>query len=69
MKSDIPDHFPFIFTIQTRKNQSKYQNLVYNKREFKEANNAAFKQQPYLFYWQRLSSQKDVNKMYETFLF
>ena len=36
--------FRHIFTIQTGKNQSKCQNLVYNNREFNEANKAAFKQ-------------------------
>ena len=45
IKSDISDHFPTIFTFQTGKNQSKCQNLVYNKREFNKANKAAFKQQ------------------------
>ena len=30
IKIDISDHFPIIFTIQTEKNQSKCQNLVYN---------------------------------------
>ena len=32
IKSDISDHFPIIFTIQTRTNQSKCQNLVYIKK-------------------------------------
>ena len=45
IESDISDHFPIIFTIQTEKNRSKCQNLVYNKREFNETNKAAFKQQ------------------------
>ena len=64
IKTDISDHFRIIFTIQTGKNQSKCQTLVYNKREFNEANKAAFKQQ----HWRHVSFQKDVNKMYETFL-
>ena len=45
IKSDISDNFPIFLTIQTGKNQSKCQNLVYNKREFNEANKAAFAQQ------------------------
>ena len=68
IKSDISDHFPIIFTIRTGKYQSKCQNLVYNKKEFNEANKAAFKQQLSLLHWRQVSSQKDVNKMYETFL-
>ena len=68
IKSDISDHFPIFFTIQTRKNQSKCQNLVYNKRESNEANKAAFKQQVSLLHWRHVSSQKDVSKMYKTFL-
>ena len=68
IKNYISDHFPIIFTIQTRKNQRKCQNRVYNKREFNEANKAAFKQQLSLFHWWHVSSQKDVNKMYGTFL-
>ena len=59
---------PNFFTIQTGKNQSKCQNLLYNKREFNEANKAAFKQQFSLLHWRHTSSQKNVNKMYETFL-
>ena len=68
IKSDISDHFPIIFTIQTGKTQSKYQTLVYNKSDFDEANEAAFKQQLSLLHWRHVSSQKDVNNMYETFL-
>ena len=68
MKSDISDHFPKIFCIQTGKNQSKCQTLVYNKREFNEANKATLKRQLSLLHWWHVSSQKDVNKMYETFL-
>ena len=68
IKSVISDHFPIIFRIQTGKNQSKCQNLVYNKREFKETNKAAFKQQLSLLHWRHVSSKIDVNKMYETFL-
>ena len=64
IKSDISDHFPIIFNAQTGKNQSKWQNLVYNKREFSKTNKAAFKQQPSLLHWRLVSSQKDVNKMY-----
>ena len=44
IKSDILDHSLIIFTIQTRENQSKCQTLVYNKRDFIEANKAVFKQ-------------------------
>ena len=44
IKSDISDHFPIIFTIQTGKNNSKSQNFNYNKREFNEENKTAFKQ-------------------------
>ena len=36
IQSDISDHFPIIITIQTEKNQSKCQTLVYNKRDFNE---------------------------------
>ena len=68
IKSDISDHFPIMFTIQTAKNQSKCQDLVYNKREFNEANKAAFKQQLSFLHWRHVNSQKDVNKMYEIFL-
>ena len=67
-KSNISGHFPIIFTIQTGKNQSKCQNPVYNKKEFNKANKAAFKQQLSLLHWWHVSSQKDVNKMYKTFL-
>ena len=42
IKSDISDHSQIIFTIQNRKNQSKCQTLVYNKRNFNETNKAAF---------------------------
>ena len=45
IKSEISDHFPITFTIQTEKNQCKCQTLVYNKRDFNEANKVAFKQQ------------------------
>ena len=65
IKSDISDHFPIIFTIQTGKNQNK---CLYNKREFNEANKAALKQEVSLLHWRHVSSQKDVNKMYKTFL-
>ena len=68
IKSDISDHFPIIFTIQTGRNQSKYRTLVYYKRDFNEANKAAFKQQVSLLNWRHISTQKDVNKMYGTFL-
>ena len=68
IKSDILHHFPIIFIIETGKNQSKCQTLVYNKRDFNEANKAAFKQQLSLLHWRHVSSQKDVNKMNETFL-
>ena len=68
IKSDISDHFPIIFTIQTGKTESKCKSLVYNKREFSEANKVAFKQQLSLLYWRYVSYQKDLNKMYETFL-
>ena len=51
IKNDISDHFPIISTIQTRKNQIKCQNLVYNKREFNGANKAAFKQQLSVLHW------------------
>ena len=45
IKSDISEHFLIIFTIQAgKKNQKKCQNLVYNKREFNEANKTPFKQ-------------------------
>ena len=44
IKTGISVPFPIIFIIQTGNSQSKCQNLVYNKREFKEANKAAFKQ-------------------------
>ena len=44
IKTGISVPFPIIFTIQTGNSQRKCQNLVYNKREFKEANKAAFKQ-------------------------
>ena len=67
-KAIISDYFPIIFTIQTGKNQSKCQDLVSNKREFNEANKAPFKQQVSLLHWRHASSQKDENKMYETFL-
>ena len=40
----------------------------YNKREFTKANKAAFKQQLSLLDWRHVNYQKDVNKMYETFL-
>ena len=60
-------HFPIIFIIQTGKNQSKYQTLVYNKSDFNEANKAAFKKQLSLLHWRHVSAQKDVNKMHETF--
>ena len=59
-KSDISDHFPIAFTIQTEKNQGKYQTLVYNKRNFNKANKAAFKQQLSLLHWWHVSSQKDL---------
>ena len=68
IKSDISDHLPIIFTIQIAKIQGTCQNLVYNKREFNKANKAAFKQQLSLLHWRHISSEKDVNKMYETFL-
>ena len=68
LKSDISDHFLVIFTIQTGKNQSKCQTLVYNKRKFNEANKAAFKQQLSLLHWRHVSSQKDVKNIYGTFL-
>ena len=64
----ILDHLPIVFTIQTGKNQSKCQTFVYNKRESNEANKTAFKQQLSLRHWRHASSQKEVNKMYETFL-
>ena len=67
-KAIISDYFPIIFTIQTGKNQSKCQDLVSNKREFNETNKAPFKQQVSLLHWRYASSQKDENKMYETFL-
>ena len=51
IKSDISDHFPIIFTFQTGKNQSKCQNLVYNKREFNKANKATFNQQLSFLHW------------------
>ena len=41
---------------------------MYSKREFNEANKAAFKQQLSRVNWRHVSSQKDVNKIYETFL-
>ena len=63
IKSDISGHFPIIFTIQTGKNQTKCQDLVCNKREFNETNKAAS-----LLHWQHVSSQKDMNKIYEIFL-
>ena len=53
-------------TIQTGKNQLL--KLVYDKREFNEPNKATFKQQLSLLHWRDVSSQKDVNKMHETFL-
>ena len=65
IKSDISDHFPIIFAIQTGKNQRKC--LVYNKREFNEANKAVFKQQLSLLHWRHVSFQKDMIRMYETF--
>ena len=57
-KSDISDHFPIIFTTHKGKNQSKCQNLLYNKREFNESNKAAFKQELSLLLWWHASSQK-----------
>ena len=68
VKNNISDHFPIIFIIQTGKIQSKCQTLVYKKRKFNEANNAAFKQQLSLLHWRHVSSQKDLNKMYENIL-
>ena len=62
IKSDISDHFPIIFIIQTRKNQRKCQNLVYNKREFNEANKAAFKQELSLPHWRHISSETSYCK-------
>ena len=50
-KSNISDHFPFIFTIQTGKNQSKCQTLVHNKKKFNRANKATFKQHLCLLHW------------------
>ena len=38
IKCDISDQFTIIFTIQTGKDQSKCQNLIYNKRDFNKAN-------------------------------
>ena len=61
-------HFPIIFSIQTAKNQSKCQTLVYNKRDFNKANKAAFQQQLSIHRWRHLISQKDVNKVNETLL-
>ena len=61
IKSEFSDFFPIIFTIQTGKNQSKCQNLVYNKRHFNEANKAAFKQQLSLLHWRHVSSQKELS--------
>ena len=68
INSNISNHFPITFTIQTGKNQSKCQTLVYNKRDFNETNKAAFKQQLSLLHWRHVSFQKDVNNMYKTFL-
>ena len=51
IKSNTSDQFLIIFTIQTGKNQTKCQILGYNKRDFNEANNAAFKLQLCLFHW------------------
>ena len=68
IKADNSNHLPIIVTIQTGKNQSKCQTLVYNKRELNEANKAAFKQRLSLLHCWHVSSQKDVNKMYEALL-
>ena len=46
----------------------KCQDLVYNKRKFNKANKAAFKQQLSFLHWRHVSFQKDLNKVYETFL-
>ena len=43
IKSDISHHFPIVFTYQTGKSYSKYQNFIYNKREINEGNKTAFK--------------------------
>ena len=56
IKSDISDHFPIIFTIQTGKNQRNAKILFIIKENLT-------RQKTWLS-----SSQKDVNKMYETFL-
>ena len=50
------------------KNQSKYQNLVYYKRDFNNAKKVTFRQQLSLLHRLLVSFQKDVNQMYGTFL-
>ena len=58
IKSDISDHFPTSFTIQTGKSQSKCQILVYNKRDFNEASKAPFKEQLFLLHWRHVILKK-----------
>ena len=50
------------------KNQSKYQNLVYYKRDFNNVKKVTFRQQLSLLHRLLVSFQKDVNQMYGTFL-
>ena len=68
IKRDTSDHFPIIFTIQIGTNQNKCQTLVYNNREFNKSNKAVFKQRLSLLHWRHVNSQKNLNKIYETFL-
>ena len=54
IKSDISDHFPIIFTIQTRKIKANDKYLLTIKEN---------EQQLSLLHWRHVSRQKDVNKI------
>ena len=56
IKCDISDQFTIIFTIQTGKDQSKCQNLIYNKRDFNKANKKI------IFTWENYRPVKEIQR-------